>query len=265
MHFNERFLFAVAICLSVVYGNRATAEDAKWITIKGQIVWQGPVPIQKKIVPNVNANICAKDPVPLEEDYVINPKNQGVKNVFIWIRPTGAAKDDAFPKELIHPKLKKPEKDTVEIDQPCCRFIPHVLAAREGQKMVIKNGAPIAHNANWNSDSNGVFNQLIAAGGKHVLPNALVAEPGEIRVSCNLHGWMKAHIRVFDHPYYAVTDADGKFEIKLVPSGKFNVFVHHPDNGWLNGVAGRNGKTMVIKGDDLDLGVVKMKENKRSP
>src|SRR5262249_26029613 len=140
------FVLAIALWFSV-----SSIASAQWATIKGQIVWSGEVPKQPKITPTANADVCAKDKMPLEEDYLVNPKNKGVKNVFVWIRPTGLAKDDPFPKDKINPALAKPPAAAAEIDQPCCRFIPHVLAAREGQNMVIKNSAPIAHNAKWDS------------------------------------------------------------------------------------------------------------------
>jgi hypothetical protein len=257
----RRVALGLFVCaFGLACANPAAAQQ--WGTIKGKIVWDGPVPKQAKIEPKVNQDVCAKDKEPLEEDYVINPKNQGVKNVFVWIRPTGAAKDDPFPAAKIHPSLAKPAQAGVEIDQPCCRFIPHVLAAREGQIMTIKNSAPIAHNAKWDSSNNGSINPLIPSGGQYVLAKPLKAEPGAISLSCSIHGWMKAHVRVFDHPYFAVTDENGNFEIKNAPAGKFNLFVQHPANGWLNGKEGRNGQTMEIKPGDMDLGTIKMKENK---
>ena len=36
---------------------------------------------------------------------------------------------------------------------------------------------------------------------------------------CDVHGWMNAYVGVLDHPYFAVTDKDGKFELKSLPPG----------------------------------------------
>ncbi len=259
-------LSSLAIALGIlgtVSMNATTtcAQGKKWATIKGQIVWEGDVPKQTPIKVSVNQDFCAKDPKPLEEDFVINPKNKGVKDVFVWITPTGAAKGAPFPAADIHPALAKPAKPGVEIDQPCCRFIPHVLAAREGQTMTILNSASIAHNAKWSSSKNGDINPLLPAGAKFVLPKPLVAETGVISLNCSIHPWMKAHVRVFDHPYYAVTDDDGNFEIKMAPTGKYNLFVQHPTNGWLDGKDGRNGKPKVIEPGENDLKSIKMKVN----
>lgn len=255
------FGFSLFACALVVATNSAqAADDAKWATVKGQVVWAGAVPEQPKIVPGVNKEVCAKDVEPLEEDYVINPKNKGLKNVFVWIRPVGAQKEDKFPANLINPALIKAMKPTVEIDQPCCRFIPHVLAAQAGQKMVIKNSAPIAHNAKWSSSNNGDVNPLIAAGGKYELEKALVFERSEIQLQCSLHSWMKSHVRVFDHPYFAVTDADGNFEIKDAPVGNFSLYVNHPATGWKDGVKGNKGQPLEIKAGGTDTGKLEMKK-----
>jgi hypothetical protein len=254
------FSLALAVVAAIAFSPLAMAQQ-QWETVKGQIVWEGDVPKQPSIAVTADKKVCDLDKEPLEEDYLVNPTNKGLKNVFVWIRPVGAAKDAPFPKELINPALAKPATDTVEIDQPCCRFIPHVLAARQGQTMVIKNSAPIAHNAKWSSGNNGDFNNQLIAGGSFTVPKPLVSEPREVTLQCNIHGWMKAHVRVFDHPYFAITDADGKFEIKDAPVGNFNLFVHHPANGWLNGAAGSKGKPINIAAAGTDVGVLKMKKN----
>ena len=64
-------------------------------------------------------------------------------------------------------------------------------------------------------------------------------------VKCNLHPWMNAWIHVFDHPYFAVTDADGKFEIKNAPAGKYRLLAWKDGAGWLNG--DRKGREIIVK------------------
>jgi hypothetical protein len=44
---------------------------------------------------------------------------------------------------------------------------------------------------------------------------------------------------VFDHPFYAVTDAAGKFELKNLPPGKYTLGVWHEK----------------LKGNDLEIEV----------
>jgi uncharacterized surface anchored protein len=55
-----------------------------------------------------------------------------------------------------------------------------------------------------------------------------------VKVNCDFHPWMKAWHLPLDHPFMAVTDADGKFEIKGLPPGKYTFFVWHEIPGYLN-------------------------------
>jgi hypothetical protein len=74
---------------------------------------------------------------------------------------------------------------------------------------------------------------------------------------------MTGYVRVFDHPYYAVTDDDGNFEIKNAPAGKYRIVYWH-ENGVRGGAQGRAGeeveialpqgaKTMDLKPADFDV------------
>jgi hypothetical protein len=49
--------------------------------------------------------------------------------------------------------------------------------------------------------------------------------PGMVRVFCDIHSHMSAYILVFSHPYFAVTDVDGSYEIPNVPAGSYSVVV----------------------------------------
>jgi hypothetical protein len=49
--------------------------------------------------------------------------------------------------------------------------------------------------------------------------------PGLVRVFCDIHSHMSAYILVFSHPYFAVTDVDGRYEIPNVPAGAYTVML----------------------------------------
>ena len=42
---------------------------------------------------------------------------------------------------------------------------------------------------------------------------------------------MTAHFHVMDHPFFAVTDADGKFEIPNLPEGEYTLGAWHEKFG----------------------------------
>ena len=37
---------------------------------------------------------------------------------------------------------------------------------------------------------------------------------------CDVHGWMNAYVGVLDHPYFAITDADGKYTLEDCRPGR---------------------------------------------
>jgi hypothetical protein len=58
---------------------------------------------------------------------------------------------------------------------------------------------------------------------------------------------MQAWIYVFDHPYYAVTAADGAFRFADVPPGEYTLEVVHPAGGlaWSQKVTVEAGATVT--------------------
>lgn len=238
----------------------ANAEDPKpakaaggWVTLTGWVVFpEGKViPKREPLNVNVDKGHCLKNGPILDESVIVNPKNRGVRNVVVYLRPLDP-KVSAFEKGQIHPDDAKRKPAQVVIDQPCCMFAPRITCARVGDTLVVKNPAPVGHNFFWSSTENGELNVTIPAGGKHVFERPLAAEPGAVSYSCSIHGWMKGTVRVFDHPYFAVTDEDGRFEIRNAPAGQFRVVFWH-ENGVRGGANGRFGEPVALAGKAVEM------------
>jgi hypothetical protein len=231
------------------------AAPARAGDIKGHIVW-GEDQIPEMPVLNVDKDqkcCLAKGPVH-SEDWVINPKNKGIRWTFVWLAPVPPAKKMPVPEGA---RKTKP----AVLDQPLCMFVPHALVLEEGQKLIVKNSAEVAHNVHYIGYplKNPGGNKLIPKGQKIVIDD-LQADTHPIKVTCDIHGWMSAWIRVFDHPYYALTDADGKFTIKNAPAGAYRLMIWHPSVGWRGGAKGRNGMEITIKANgDTDVGKLDLK------
>jgi hypothetical protein len=211
----------------------ATAEEpAGWGTVKGQIVFEGDkLPEAKPYNVDKDQQHCLSKGPLLSNDWVINKDNKGVRYAFVWLVADPNLKSPS-KKIPIHPSLKESKDKEIVLDQPCCMFEPHCLGIREDQTLIIKNSAPIPHNSNYQGGvKNPSGNPLIPAGSQVEIKGFQVSK-SPIPVSCNIHGWMKAWIRVFDSPYFAITDADGKFEIKQAPAGDYYLVVWHEQGGW---------------------------------
>jgi hypothetical protein len=253
----KRSLFAIAILptLAALTGLPSVlhaADNQAWGNVKGQIIWGGDtVPERKKLDVTKDQEHClGKGPI-YSDEWVIDPKTRGVRWTFVWL-VDAQAPNKPLP---IHPKLKQIKNQQVELDQPTCRFVPHALGMRQGQELVAKNSAPIAHNIHWVGLKNPGGNVIVPTKQQHVI-SGLVADRFPVKVNCDIHPWMNAYVRVFNHPYFAVTGRDGTFQIKDAPAGTYRLMVWH-DSGY--GPGGNKGTEITIKsGETTDVGPLKM-------
>jgi len=246
-----RFFALVAALVAV----SAASADDKWATVKGQVVFPAGTPIPKREALNVtqDKDHCLSKGDILDESVIVNPKNRGVKNVVVWLRPDDTSNAKAkFTAAQINPEDAKRKPAEVVIGQPCCMFVERITTARPGDTLIVKNQAPVPHNFFWSSTNNSEFNQTIPKMDQFKLPQPIVAESTPIQYKCTIHGWMTGYVRVFEHPYYAITDENGNFEIKNAPVGKFRIVYWH-ENGLKGGVKGRFGDPIIIAGPTTEL------------
>jgi hypothetical protein len=256
-----KILFRLALLLAgiLLIFSGARAQDGKsWSDLKGHIIWGDKnIPVRKPIEAvkaNQDKAHCLSKGAILDENWVVNPKNKGLKWTFVWLEKKDKS---ALP---IHPDLKNIKQKQVVMDQPCCMFVPHALGMRHGQILLAKNSSPIQHNFKYTTGDGTGGNPLIPSKGS-VQIKGLEADPYPVMVNCGIHGWMKAWIRVFDHPYFAVTDENGAFAIPKAPAGEYQLMIWHGSGGWSGGAAGRNGRTITIKGGVVtDLGNLQYKK-----
>lgn len=233
----------------------ATAQDG-FGSVKGSIVYPAAkaAPVQKPLDITQDKAHCLSKGAILDETLIVNPKNKGIKNVVVWLRPDNKdPKGSAIPKNKIFPGDAARKPADVVIDQPCCMFTKRVTLARVGDTILVKNPAPVAHNFFWTSGSNGEFNVTVPKESEWKMPQALSYESSPIMYKCTIHPWMNGYVRIFDHPYYAITDEDGKFELKNAPAGKWRMVVWQEKVGYLGGAAGRFGTEIEIKGPATEL------------
>lgn len=228
------YLRVVAVGL-VAFGvtllDAAAARAQGWGTLKGTVVFNGEPPAPEKANVDKDQAHCLSKGDIFKNELVVNKKNKGVRWVLVWLTDPKDARNAKFVPP-IHPSLKDFKK-VVEIDQPCCVFEPRVLALRVGQTLVVKNSAPIPHNFKIDSIGGGpVQNPLIPAGGKAEV-EGFVPKLLPTMYTCSIHAWMKGWIGTFPHPYFAITNEDGEFEIKNAPAGKFRLMVWQESAGWV--------------------------------
>jgi len=197
-------------------------------SVKGQVIWSDKV-IPKAPELNVNTDKmhCLSKGKLLDDSLLIDPKTKGIKNVVFWlVDAKEPLKVLPTPKELLDKK--------VSIDQPCCMFIERITVVLDGQELIVKNSSPVSHNVNINGGAAGpTQNTTIPAGREISLGKIKARAFPTIPYSCTIHAWMKGFVVVPNSPYYALTDAEGKFEIKNVPAGNYRLVGWHERIGWI--------------------------------
>ena len=151
-------------------------------------------------------------------------ENGRVQNAVVWIE--GAEGEP-------EPRRRKLLNDG-------CRFDPGHLAAAVGDTLVVENRDSLLHNMNMKQtysrgemagETRPLGNFSLPLAGMSVERPDLIEAPGVIEVTCDAHGWMEARVRVFDHPYFAVSGPEGKMAIDDVPPGTYRLHVRHPAVG----------------------------------
>jgi hypothetical protein len=255
----------IVVALALAFGLSAGVANAQqgWGTIKGTVILDPAIQAipanEKTNVDKDQAHCLSKGDI-LRNELIVNKKNKGVRWVLVWLTDPKDARNAKFVPP-IHPSLKNPPK-TVEVDQPCCVFEPRVMALQVGQDLVVKNSAPIPHNFKIDSIGGGpVQNPLIPSKGQATV-QGFIPKLLPTMYTCSIHTWMKGWIGTFPHPYFAVTNEDGEFEIKNAPAGNFRLMVWQEKAGWV--IQGKTpqdrGKVIKVKaGGTTDVGKIPLK------
>jgi plastocyanin len=119
------------------------------------------------------------------------------------------------------------EEPRAAMDQRNENFVPHVLAIVAGTTVDFPNDDSTYHSV-FSLSKPRPFNLGRYAAGRSKAVR--FDQPGIVRVFCDIHSHMSAFILVFSHPYFAVTDSQGRYHIDNVPPGNYGVIAWNEGN-----------------------------------
>ena len=182
-------------------------------TITGEVRFSGPVPAMGTINFGSFRECSAQHDGPVPTGDVLVHEGT-VENAFVWIVKGLEDRVFAVPTE------------PVVIDQKGCLYVPHVAGAQVGQPIRFVNSDRTLHNVHGKPKVASDWNIALARQGADRTIHVDEAEVA-ISVRCDLHPWMQGWLGVVDHPYFAVTGADGRFTLPAVPPGEYTLAVWH--------------------------------------
>jgi plastocyanin len=176
-------------------------------SVTGKITFMGTAPAQEPIKMSSDPRCMNPD---AKTEAVMVGAGGSLQNVFVYVK-------DGLG------NLKFPVPTTpLVLDQKGCQYRPHVFGVQVGQPIEILNSDMTLHNIHAWAQTNQEFNLGQSIQGMkdtHVFTTQEVMVP----FRCDVHKWMNSFVGVVAHPFFAVTAADGTFELKGLPPGTYTI------------------------------------------
>jgi choline dehydrogenase-like flavoprotein len=217
-----KFFSPSVVAVVLALAATLSAQDYQVVTVKnggtisGTVKWTGTMPHLTPFAISKDPQICdpnSKKTRDLER-LVIGPQ-AGVANTVVFLKDISSGKAMDLPQQRRF------------LDQRLCRYEPHILLVPANSELQMKSSDATLHTIHM--DGAATYNLPFP------FTNQIVARKmptvGLVSLRCNGgHTWMNAEMFVVPHPYYAVTDENGKFELSDVPPGEYQIVAWH--EGW---------------------------------
>jgi plastocyanin len=195
----------------------APAAVADAATLNVAVNFTGAAPAAKAVDMSEEKACADKHAGGAKSDEVV-VNNGKLQNVFVYVKE-GLSGTHAAPAQ------------PVVVDQNGCVYQPHVAGMVIGQKLVYRNSDGVLHNVKAVPKENRGFNISQPSNGDREAPSNFQTKEVMVPVECNVHGWMKSYVGVLDHPYFAVSGADGSASIGNLPPGTYTIEAWHEKYG----------------------------------
>jgi hypothetical protein len=234
-------------CLLIGFTS-ASACAQEWGDLTGKFVYDGKLPVAQPITLRAMQLRCPQGNL-MDESLVVHSAG-GIANVVISVRTKNVA---------VAPKYAKLMAGTVKLDIRGCRFDPHILPVVTMQTLQIRNSEPYPCNPNLAPLGMPAANPMLLPGDVarfNFAKSQVVPTP----VTCNVNPWMNGYLVIRDNPYCAISDSDGAFEIKDLPTGDLEFQVWQESVGYVTTPQWPKGRfSMRIRKGTNDLGQIKLK------
>jgi hypothetical protein len=181
-------------------------------SLEGRVRWLGPKPLLRPLQTSASVqSVCGTE---VSDNAFQVGSDGGVAEAVVWV--DAKAEPDSGPEAVL--------------DQRGCLYRPAVLPARAGGVLRLRNSDPLTHTVHAVDAGRSLFN--VAMPLEHMeLGRSLPRQPGLLDVRCDVHPWMHATVRTFEHSHFTSTGADGRFHLGRLGPGPVVVHAWHPRLG----------------------------------
>jgi len=229
---NDRSPAGIAALVAMTIVGLLGATPAGAGTVTGHVRFEGPPPARPTIYMAADPSCDKIAPNGRPADVVVVDQAGGLANVLVYVK-------SGLPEKA---RWEMPS-GAVKIDQKGCAYVPHVLGVRAGQEIEIHSADETLHNVDARTTLNTPFNEAMVGAGT-VLRKSFTRPEVAVKLKCDIHPWMSAYVGVFDHPFFAVSSADGRFTLPALPEGEYTVEAWHESLGM---------KSATVEVDDDDV------------
>ncbi len=187
-------------------------------TISGSVTYSGQAPKLKPLSMDADPDCASKHTSPVLPEILVLGSGNAMANIFVRVK--SGAPEKPFPAPTVD----------ATINQQGCVYVPHVVGVMVGQNLKIRNSDGILHNVHGLPKKNPEYNVAMPKTRKEATRVFNTPEP-LFPMKCDVHPWMQAYIAVMTHPYFDVTETDGKFQLSDLPAGAYEIEAWHEKLG----------------------------------